>query len=95
MAETLGNDPAYAAELLNSILADGDEGELRLALRDVIAGHGRSSSGGTDARDSKVELPTFPGDGPVRLAELVAALRPLGLRLAIEATGGAGPGSRK
>ena len=32
MAEVFRKDPAYAVELLNSILEDGDQGELLIAL---------------------------------------------------------------
>ncbi|WP_256261789.1 helix-turn-helix domain-containing transcriptional regulator [Pseudomonas gingeri] len=35
MAEVFRNDPAYAAELLNSILADGEQVELLIALRQM------------------------------------------------------------
>jgi len=35
MAESFRKDPAYAIELLNSILEDGNLGELRIALRQM------------------------------------------------------------
>ncbi|HCX4766803.1 TPA: addiction module antidote protein, partial [Escherichia coli] len=35
MAEVFRNDPAYAVELLNSILEDGEQGELLIALRQM------------------------------------------------------------
>jgi len=35
MAEAFRKDPAYAVELLNSILEDGDQGELLIALRQM------------------------------------------------------------
>jgi len=35
MAENFRKDPAYAVELLNSILEDGDPGELLIALRQM------------------------------------------------------------
>jgi DNA-binding phage protein len=35
MAEIFREDPAYAGDLLNSILEDGDPGELLIALRQM------------------------------------------------------------
>ena len=35
MAEMYGKDPTYAAQLLNSILEDGDQSELLIALRQM------------------------------------------------------------
>ena len=35
MAELLREDPAYAVDLLNSILEDGEQGELPITLRQV------------------------------------------------------------
>ena len=41
MAEAFRKDPAYAVELLNSILEDGDQGELLIALRQMTKAAGR------------------------------------------------------
>jgi DNA-binding phage protein len=35
MAELFKQDPGYALELLNSILEDGEQGELPIALRQM------------------------------------------------------------
>jgi DNA-binding phage protein len=35
MAEAFRKDPAYALELLNSILEDGDQGELSIVQRQI------------------------------------------------------------
>lgn len=35
MAEVFRQDPAYAVDLLNSILKDGSQGELLIALRQM------------------------------------------------------------
>jgi DNA-binding phage protein len=40
MAEVFRNDPAYAAELLNSILEDGEQGELLIAIRQMSKAFG-------------------------------------------------------
>ncbi|MFO2219344.1 hypothetical protein [Pseudomonas aeruginosa] len=43
MAEAFRKDPAYAAELLHSILEDGDQGELLIALRQMTKAAGRET----------------------------------------------------
>lgn len=43
MAEAFRKDPAYAVELLNSILEDGDQGELLIALRQMTKAAGRET----------------------------------------------------
>lgn len=43
MAESLLKEPAYAAQLLRSILEDGDEGELLIALQQMAKAFGSAS----------------------------------------------------
>jgi DNA-binding phage protein len=40
MAELFQEDPTYALELLNSILEDGEQGELLIALRQMTKAFG-------------------------------------------------------
>ena len=40
MAELLRDDPDYAVQLLNSILEDGDQSELLIALRQMTKAFG-------------------------------------------------------
>ena len=40
MAELFKQDPAYALELLNGILEDGEQGELLIALRQMAKAFG-------------------------------------------------------
>ena len=40
MAEVFRNDPAYAVDQLNSILEDGEQGELLIALRQMAEAFG-------------------------------------------------------
>lgn len=40
MAEVFRKDPVYAVELLNSILEDGEQGELQIALRQMTEAFG-------------------------------------------------------
>lgn len=89
MAEALGDDPTYAAQLLSCILEDGDEGELRIALRHVIAAYDRNCVDGRFDAVRERLLSSLPVDGGVRLADLIAAIEVLGLRLVVEPrTGG-------
>jgi len=46
MAETFREDPAYAVQLLNSILAEGDQRELLITLRQMAKALGGVRSGG-------------------------------------------------
>lgn len=49
MAEAFREDPAYAVDLLNSILEDGDQGELLIALRQMNATPSDDRKGGVPA----------------------------------------------
>lgn len=40
MAELLKSDPAYAVDLLNAILEDGEQGELSIVLRQMTRADG-------------------------------------------------------
>jgi DNA-binding phage protein len=40
MAEQFRNDPAYAVGMLNSILEDGEQGELLIVLRQMARAFG-------------------------------------------------------
>jgi DNA-binding phage protein len=45
MAEMFAADRAYAAELLNSVLADGDETEIDVTLRQLALAFGIEGNG--------------------------------------------------
>jgi DNA-binding phage protein len=77
MAETFASDPAYAVELLNSILEDGDPSELLVALRQMS-----SAFGGVSAVAERAEL--NPTQGNPALNTLAAILKTMGLRLAVQ-----------
>ena len=51
MAELYRNDPAFAIEIINSILEDGDQAELLITLRQLT-----KAFGGTAAVAEKVKL---------------------------------------
>ena len=85
MAEVFRKDPAYAVELLNSILADGDQGELLIALRQMT-----KAFGGVSKVAEKAELNgthiyrTLSAKGNPGIRSLSAILKAMGLRLAVQ-----------
>jgi len=85
MAEVYKNDPAYALELLNSVLADGDQAELLVVLRQLA-----KAFGGVQAIADKAHLNptqiyrTLSADGNPALSSFRAILDAMGLRLAVE-----------
>ena len=85
MEEIFREDPAYALELLNSILADGEPAELLIALRQMT-----KAFGGVQAVAEKAELNptqlyrTLSADGNPALSSLTAILKAMGLRLAVQ-----------
>src|SRR6202161_3580439 len=88
MAELLKQDPAYAIELLNSILEDGDQGELLIALRQMAKAFGGLQSVAEKAQLNPTQLyRTLSAEGNPALSSLSAILRAMGLRLAVEPAG--------
>ncbi|MBX9612216.1 MAG: addiction module antidote protein [Burkholderiales bacterium] len=85
MAEVYQNDPAYALELLNSVLADGDQAELLVVLRQLA-----KAFGGVQAIADKAHLNptqiyrTLSPDGNPALSSFRAILDAMGMRLAVE-----------
>lgn len=76
------HDPRYAVELLNSILEDGDQGELLIALRqmaDAFGGVDRSA----ELNHSQLYR-TLSDKGNPKVRSLTAILRVMSLRLAIQ-----------
>ena len=85
MAERFREDPAYAVELLNDILKDGDQGEVLIALRVMAKAFGGVQSVAEKAQLNPTQLyRTLSADGNPELNTLLAVVRALGLRLAVE-----------
>jgi len=85
MAEIYQNDPAYAVEMLNAILEDGDQGELLIALRQMAKAFGGVQSVAEKAQLNPTQLyRTLSAEGNPELNTLLAVVRALGLRLAVE-----------
>jgi probable addiction module antidote protein len=85
MAETFRQDPAYALELLNSILEDGEQAELLIALRQMAKAFGGVQTLAEKANLNPTQLyRTLSKEGNPALSSLTAILKAMGLRLAVE-----------
>ena len=87
MAEVFRDDPAYAVELLNNILEDGEQGELLITLRQMTKAFGGVQGVAEKASLNPTQLyRTLSENGNPELRSLTAILKAMGLRLAVENT---------
>jgi len=85
MAELYRGDPAFALDVLDSILADGDQAELLIALRQMTKAFGGVPAVAEQAQLNPTQLyRTLSPQGNPGLSSLVAILRAMGLRLAVQ-----------
>lgn len=85
MAELFKEDPAYAIEFLNSILEDGEQEELLIAIRQMAKAFGGIQTIAKKANLNPTQLyRTLSEDGNPALSSLTAILKAMGLRLAVE-----------
>jgi probable addiction module antidote protein len=85
MAEVFRKDPAYMVELLNSVLEDGEPGELLIALRQMSKTFGGIRGVAKQANLNPNQLyRTLSENGNPELKSLTAILRVMGLRLAVQ-----------
>ncbi|MCW5222406.1 addiction module antidote protein [Verminephrobacter aporrectodeae subsp. tuberculatae] len=85
MAEILRKDPAYAVELLNSILEDGDQAELLIALRQMAKAFGGVMKVAEKAQLNGTHIyRTLSAQGNPEIRSLSAILKVMGLRLAVQ-----------
>jgi probable addiction module antidote protein len=85
MAEIFKRDPNYALELLNSILEDGEQGELLIALRQMTKAFGGVQGVAEKAHLNPTQIyRTLSHAGNPELSSLSAILKAMGLRLAVE-----------
>jgi probable addiction module antidote protein len=85
MAELFREDPAYAVQLLNSILEEGDQSELLITLRRMTKAFGGVPTVAETAHLSTTQLyRTLSPDGNPVLSSLSAILKAMGLRLAVQ-----------
>ena len=85
MAQVFRDDPAYAVEMLNSILEDGDQGELLIALRQMAKAFGGMQMVAEKAQLNPTQIyRTLSAEGNPELTSISAILRAMGMRLAVE-----------
>ena len=85
MAELYRNDPALALELINSILADGEQAELLIVLRQMAQAFGGVQAVAEQAHLNPTQLyRTLSPKGNPALSSLSAILKAMGLRLAVQ-----------
>jgi probable addiction module antidote protein len=85
MAELFRDDPAAAAATLDAILADGDQGELLVTLRQMAKAFGGVPAVAKSADLNPTQLyRTLSQKGNPELRSLNAILRTMGLRLAVQ-----------
>lgn len=84
VADMLGEDPAFAAEYLNQVLADADPAEVLLALRRIAQAFGGVPELARRTNlNAKSLYRTLSERGNPELRSLVALLGAVGLRLAV------------
>ncbi len=78
-------DPELAAEYLNSVLADGDETDLMLALRSISKAFGGMQEVARQAEVNAHTLyRTLSPQGNPELKTLSAILKAMGMRLSVQ-----------
>lgn len=82
--ESFRKDPAFAAEYLNSILEDGDQEELMLALRRMSKAFGGVQKLASQAKlNANTLYRTLSPKGNPELRSLRAVLRAMGMQLTV------------
>lgn len=85
MAELFKADPKLAAATLDAILADGDQGELLVTLRQMAKAFGGVPAVAEQADLNPTQLyRTLSKRGNPEVRNLSAILRAMGLRLAVQ-----------
>lgn len=86
MAELFQQDPTFAVDILNAVLADGDQAELNIFLRQFALAFG-GAAGFDDAslHGQRQRLPAVSKEANAALDELFAILQANGLRLDVSA----------
>ena len=85
MAELYRSDPALALEVINNILADGDQAELMTVLRQLAQTVGGVQAVAEQAHLNPTQLyRTLSPKGNPALNSLTAILKAMGMRLAVE-----------
>ena len=83
--DELAKDPAFAAEYLSAVLADGNVEELLLGLRRVTQAHGGVAKVASRAKLNPTSLyRALSASGNPEIRSLSALLRAMGMCLAIQ-----------
>jgi len=83
--ESFRKDPKFAAEYLNTVLEDGDQEELMVALRRIAQAFGGVPKLAARAKLNATTLyRTLSRKGNPELRSMVALLKGMGMRLAIQ-----------
>jgi probable addiction module antidote protein len=92
MAELYHSDPELALAVINDILADGDQAELLIVLRQMAQAFGGVQAVAEQAHLNPTQLyRTLSPKGNPALSSLSAILKAMGLRLAVTPLNSAGP----
>lgn len=84
MAEYYRKKPAFAISLLNEVLADGDQQELLVTLRQMALAFGGVRAIAEQAELNPTQLyRTLSAEGNPSLSSLTAILKAMGLRIAV------------
>ena len=84
MVERFKKDPNLAIELLNSILEEGDQGELMVTLRQMAKASGGINKIAETANLNSTQIyRTLSEQGNPELRSLSAILKAMGLRLEV------------
>lgn len=85
MAEAYSKDPAYAVQLLNAILEDGDQSEFLIALRQMAKAFGGVQALAEQAQLNPTQLyRTLSPDGNPALSNFSAILKAMGMRISVQ-----------
>jgi probable addiction module antidote protein len=85
MAELYHKDPALAVEILNSILEDGNQAELMIALRQIAKAFGGVAKVAEQAHLNQTQLyRTLSPTGNPAFSSLSAILKAMGMRLSVQ-----------
>jgi probable addiction module antidote protein len=84
MAELFSEDPAFAADYLTSVLQDGEQADVMIALRQMAIASGGVSVIAEKAHLNPTQLyRTLSAQGNPELRSLAAVLKAMGLQLAV------------
>jgi probable addiction module antidote protein len=85
MAEIFRKDPAYAVQLLNSILKDGEQAELMIVLRQLAKAFGGVQTVAKKAKLNPTQLyRTLSSEGNPEFRSFTAVLKAMNLRLEVK-----------